>query len=334
MNGLSNLASVGIQNWTNCAKKAMAFSGPLGEYLSPRRYVPPAGYVNPMVFGLFMGGELLADSAGHGNTTDHYLAAGAITLYNHNVPTYFVANDFAEAALQTAPPKEGTLADVQWPLDALLFVLPVEFTVKEFGFAVPFLAICKIPQGEVKAPKEFRMSVQVGDNGMAMSFYAVMNSRAPTFYHRRAPMDCCIAPFVDDDDEIKVGRGIYEFAGMENIMPQLDEAAERDLLRKLNGFAVKLLLAMSSEPELVEVGTIERKGRVKHGKTVTELWSPNFIGRKYSHGRESLGGEHASPRLHWRRGHNRWQRFGEGRTKRKLLWIRPVLVNAITETTP
>lgn len=323
----------GLSKWTDTAKSAMALSGGvMGSYLSPRRYIPPPGYVNPMVFGFFMGSELIADSMGHGNQTDHYLASGAITLYNHKVPTYFVANDFAEAALRTAPPKEGTLIDVQWPLDALLFVLPVEFTVREFGLAVPFLAIAKIPAGKVSAPKEFRLSVEVGDTGMVMSFYAVMNGKAPTFYHRRAPMDCGIAPFVDDDDEISVGRGLYHMANLE--APQLDEATERDLLRKLNGFAVKLLLAMSAEPELVESGVCERKARAKRGKTVSELWSPNFIGRHYSHGREHLGGEHASPRLHWRRGHNRWQRFGEGRTQRKLLWIRPVLVNAITETTP
>jgi len=39
-------------------------------------------------------------------------------------------------------------------------------------------------------------------------------------------------------------------------------------------------------------------------------------------------GTHASPRLHWRRGHVRRQPYGTGRGQRKLIWIEPVLVGA------
>lgn len=37
-------------------------------------------------------------------------------------------------------------------------------------------------------------------------------------------------------------------------------------------------------------------------------------------------GTHASPRLHWRRGHIRRQKYGRGRCAEKLIWVAPVLV--------
>jgi hypothetical protein len=38
------------------------------------------------------------------------------------------------------------------------------------------------------------------------------------------------------------------------------------------------------------------------------------------------GGHHAPPRLHWRRGHVRRQRYGIGRRRTKTIWVAPVLV--------
>lgn len=43
---------------------------------------------------------------------------------------------------------------------------------------------------------------------------------------------------------------------------------------------------------------------------------------------EGLGGHHAPPRLHWRRGHIRRQRFGRGRGQIKKIWIAPMLVGS------
>ena len=42
----------------------------------------------------------------------------------------------------------------------------------------------------------------------------------------------------------------------------------------------------------------------------------------------STEGTHGTVRPHWRRGHFRCIRFGEGLAESRLGWIRPVLVNA------
>ena len=72
-----------------------------------------------------------------------------------------------------------------------------------------------------------------------------------------------------------------------------------------------------------------------------EFWSPNVIGAKYKFKREvptivdgkfvtgqRATGTHASPRLHWRRGHYRNQAFGHQRKERKTIWIEPCLIGA------
>ena len=106
------------------------------------------------------------------------------------------------------------------------------------------------------------------------------------------------------------------------------EEQENELTVKAISLVVKIIAALSAMPEYVEHGAISRPGKVKRGKQVqSELWHPNVIGRQYAARLEaSRGGTHASPRMHKRRGHMRWQPYGEGRAQRKLLWIEEVWV--------
>jgi hypothetical protein len=85
------------------------------------------------------------------------------------------------------------------------------------------------------------------------------------------------------------------------------------------------LLLMTARPDLVSYGTLQQTAKVKHGHTkgVNEFWSPNMIGREYKLRRESPGGFHLSPRLHWVRGFYRNQAYGKQWANRKLVWIEP-----------
>jgi len=80
--------------------------------------------------------------------------------------------------------------------------------------------------------------------------------------------------------------------------------------------------------ELLSPTVCERKEKVRHGHLVKEaLWKPAWFGEHYAIRREaSLGGTHASPRLHFRRGHFTNQPYGPKSTLRKKLWIDPILV--------
>jgi len=128
----------------------------------------------------------------------------------------------------------------------------------------------------------------------------------------------------------------------ERNMPALDsdlEEADEGFLEKLGTVAFGTFLAMAAKPELLERGKLLRK--VKKGDKVREFWSPNIIGPRYKlkrevpriiHGRfvesERESGTHASPRMHWRRGHFRQQAHGPQRRERKTIWIEPMLIGA------
>lgn len=91
------------------------------------------------------------------------------------------------------------------------------------------------------------------------------------------------------------------------------------------GLVINLLCAMAARPEYVESG--RRVGT--HKKSGSEIWTPNIIGRKYAVKRsmEATAGSHASPRMHWRRGHFRHQPFGYQLAQTKVIWIEPMLIN-------
>lgn len=87
-----------------------------------------------------------------------------------------------------------------------------------------------------------------------------------------------------------------------------------------------LLLVMEARPDLIEA-------EAKHGlhkKSGETIWTPNLVGKnyRYKHSQqpENAAGTHASPRMHWRRGHLRQQRFGVGLGETKIIWIEPSLI--------
>lgn len=88
--------------------------------------------------------------------------------------------------------------------------------------------------------------------------------------------------------------------------------------------AINILLARLARPSLYSEGTTVR---TRGKKTFKELWTPNFIGKGYKTKEEGIStGTHASPRVHWRRGHFRNQHFGIKNAEQKIIWIEPTLV--------
>jgi hypothetical protein len=120
--------------------------------------------------------------------------------------------------------------------------------------------------------------------------------------------------------------------------------ADEEFLEKLGVITFGTFLAMNAKPELLEKGKLLKRVQ-KTGQQPREFWSPNIIGPRYrlkrevrkidKHGKfvadqpkRDLGGTHASPRLHWRRGHFRNQAYGMGLKERKQIWIEPMLIGA------
>jgi hypothetical protein len=113
-----------------------------------------------------------------------------------------------------------------------------------------------------------------------------------------------------------------------------NKAVAEKAIGRVAAAVLKVVLALTARPELVEASTLMRPAKVRNGETIRDaLWSPVILGRNYrltydpSVNRAHVG----SKRMHWRRGHYRNQRHGLGFSLVKLIWIEPVLVNAPEE---
>ena len=76
-----------------------------------------------------------------------------------------------------------------------------------------------------------------------------------------------------------------------------------------------LLLIMVSDENLIEHGRPEKNRKPKSGEgKPIEFWSPNLLGRLYQSAFGSEAGNHSASaqRLHWRRGHIKFQPHGPG----------------------
>jgi hypothetical protein len=108
--------------------------------------------------------------------------------------------------------------------------------------------------------------------------------------------------------------------------------AERDFVDQLLSITMQCLLWLQlyqpteSTPSGVGFGAAKsQKSQISHLKPrwIGQGYQPKYSSR-YSHSNKST--ERQSPRTHWRRGHWRSQRFGQGKLLVKTIWIEPTLV--------
>jgi hypothetical protein len=294
----------------------------------PRRIVPPNGYANPRAYGIY---HLAAASASHkGRIDDNYGAQIVSTsrLLEFRVPTYFISEDFYRAVAATEPPKETRIEDIKWPMPAMLLCLPLAFSKQYCGATGPFISVVHAPVGPY--------TVLGGRSGTNITEHSRVIIHAMVFYGP-SPIDyinctktnkdidsLCTAEFTTWEEDI-AGRPEGNFNAP-------TKEGEIEVANKLNSLATKLLLAISARPEMREEGGVARPARIRNGEVEKEeLWHPNMIGRQYRIVYEPGNkpeGSHASPRMHWRRGHIRNQKHGRNLCQTKLIWIDPVLVKA------
>lgn len=303
----------------------------------PRRIIPPNGYTNPYYYagstvcGLLMGSKMIrkGDTGGH---STHILLASK--LVERQVPTYFIMPEYLEAVMATDPPGDMTLENIHWPMPAMLFCLPDGFTMKYCGLNSPFISVAHVMMGDHPMTEEGRKVFKAINLNMAI---CLENEKFLMHY----PVFIDDKPPVDYTGTYAVKRPISEMydTTLEVVTASKDEEVEEKVRkqeaqwnRAMNRLGIKLLLAVTARPQLIEVGAQARPERIKRGFVVKEaLWHPNVIGRGYRIKRDpdyQPIGTHASPVMHWRKGHWRTQKYGPGWSKLKVIWIEPMLVNA------
>lgn len=262
-----------------------------------------------------------------------------LSLEREGVPTYFAAEPFLQAMIRTNPPDNVLITDIQWPRSAFMVILPRAFSLEYFGFHCTLLTTAYIEQDAryrtvhnsrtVDIP---RFEVQGAKN------FPVMLTGCKAY----DPFDQSIGLLSDmtpigPDTKVSDYIGRTKETALFNV-PASSIVTEKFVLqaiRLMNSLVINLLLFMQEVPDVFEEqrviipGLTRGKGKTKEVVRPT-LWEPKWIGREYRQPTARTtpgGGHHASPETHWRDGH--WHTFlcGKGRTERKLVWIKPILVN-------
>lgn len=320
----------------------------------PKRIIPPNGYANPKYFAATIWSELRIGFESEMNMLPHITGVvNALLQLEYRVPTYFVRSEFAQAVAQTEPPEDFKFSEIQWPLPAMLFVLPTEFVRRYFGFMCPFISITRSDKGiypkklKQLPPCEFPLHLINPINSEVDRFNVVYplysQNQMPVDYTGTYPLTMNVnavgAAPLHDATYLEEQRFALTF---DKNAPDVPAEGEQEKLfnDKVQAFAVKLMLVLNAHHHIIKLGSIQRPETMKRGNIkLDELWHPNLVGWEYRAKRVDTGGAHgthASPRLHWRRGAFRNQPYGPRpwteNSPKRLIWIDPVLVNAPDET--
>jgi hypothetical protein len=253
----------------------------------------------------------------------------------HRMPTFFLAPDLLEAVLRTDFDDDIDWTTLDLPYESGILMLPRGALVHPEDGEVAMLTWARVRKGDNPGPwPGIPVSVLPNDSFVLMGacpetmiwYDSILTAnRRPTmrlhnlFY--RQPGES--APNVKKS----------------NIMDEDLTEADGEFVEKMGVILFGTILAMNARPQLVEHGKLVK--RVGKRENVREFWSPNVIGARYKFKREvarvvdkafvtgpHASGTHASPRLHWRRGHYRNQAFGPQRKDHKTIWIEPCLIGA------
>jgi hypothetical protein len=287
----------------------------------PRNVTPPPGYTNPRYYAASMVGNLMVVRDPAMNQLPHLTAyMTTLALMANKMPTYFIAYEFCLAVANTDLPLDFKFAEIKWPLNAQLFVLPDQFVAQYFGCHAPFIAVTRCPAG--KYPDVLKVpSVEIPYTPMnnhadklAVDYPVYHGMNTPIDYNGNYPMSMGIevfksAAWVDSTIYEEEYHGFtYKASGNE-----LAGDAEKIYVNKMLMFAMKLLMAVSCRPGLVEHGQCTRLMKIKKGRVAhRDMWSPNVIGRSYKIPRQGIittgsTGPRSKPRFTFRRGHYTWQ---------------------------
>lgn len=290
--------------------------------LEPRKLVPPGGYHTFKCVAAGLDSILrVNESKQHEGLapipTEITAQAIVFRIVNYRVPVYYVAEDFVRAVAATELPHDFTLGDLHWPMPAMVIGIPVRFMAEYLGRETCYVLATEFEAGEHSC-RFFPASptIVMPQAKVAFGWYACVDGKLESFVSSYWTQDRL--------DEI-IGRYSYtDYTGASAAKVQDDQGC----CDRLSALMLKLLVVLNTRLDLVEPGTRIRLAYSKNGKARSELWSPNLIGAKHRALREKITptGTHASPRLHWRRGHLRHQAHGPERALRKLVWIEPTLV--------
>lgn len=295
----------------------------------PRMYENLGGYHSPKVAGLFLSNiaaDLQKVPLTEAPNCYRMIAPSFHYLLEHRVPTMFLAPDFLEAVKRT-----DFLDDIEWstlplPYESGVFILPRGAVKHPKDGDVAFIFYSRDRKGSTPNVPGVVGPIELPRDGFSFVALCPENDDPVWYDSHFSP----IRPYV------KLRNMFYRSEGEPTPkLPNLTfldedlEEGDAPFLEELGVIVFGTFLALNARPSLMtrasRISSSSKKNRAR------EFWSPNIIGRDYRLPRQAPStGTHASPRMHWRRGHFRMQACGHQRQERKQIWIDPMLIAAPT----
>ena len=240
----------------------------------------------------------------------------ASMLQKYDFPCYFVTEPLLQAMLRTHPPAGSTWADINFPFDSLVFMIPRGLLKEPGGQAIYALGVGHIGPANLQADIPDWARKQGGHNYARAFVFWMMEPAGCGLHDCTFPLTQSLEP---DPAWIDAATAQQVEAG--NIP---DALVSGDFASHMAGIAANLLLVMQARPELVERGGATRK---RLGKSGAPIHTPTFIGRKYAtemRGPKPEASGHFTE-LRWVAGHMHKYWVGKGRTESVIRWIEPYI---------
>lgn len=329
------------ESFMEARKNRQDIAGVLAREFYPRRIVPPGpNWIHPAdlstmfwseaVFGTVVSVE--DDTQARDKWLKRRLMGHAGARFG--MPMYFAASEFARAAMRTTLPSDHTFSDIKLPMLSLWVLLEKNVSQEMFGWWVPYIGICRLDAGSYDWPNTTDTArlprINVPEDRFLLQFVDIRESGMWIPWESTFATQSKLHEILYSEDDY-LQRAVVE--AQELKMSNVDLSETRKAI-KVHQFIWQLLAIMNTRPDAFVTPMQElRKARCKGGKMVDDLWSPNIVGKDYRSPSRPVGSEDSAEtgikvRTHWRRGHLHTVLFGSARSKSRLDWFEPVLVNA------
>lgn len=299
------------------------------RHFYPKIYEGIGGYNSPKDASVMMASsvmDVLFNGLDKAPSAYRVLYPSLDYLISKRMPTMFISPNLLEAVKRTNFDEVIHWQDMELPYESGVLVLPKGSLTHPKSGEVAVIVYSRIKKGIHRPPIFIGGKNQFPEADCIHDFFSIVGiiTEDPDPSWFAAVLTPEKAPVV------KIGQLFYE-----NTSPHLDINSVYDevmteeddkFVEKIGALVFGVLLALTIRPDLLTKEELLKSIPGKKGGFFREFWSPNVIGKHYITKTIFGEGTHASPRLHWRRGHFRQQVCGSHLALRKTIWIEPVWV--------